>query len=276
MKIRCNMWGRLPWCYANFGITSWVPMMLCQLISIVMEWYTVICSHSGSCSCSRLCKWLQEWLSEQLQAQIQLLLPCCWHDILPSDVGSWACSHLHKYKQLQERLQEQLQAQLQVAVYDCSNFHDVAMIFYHPMLVVGLVVISMNVICSCSCSCSCSHACSCLYLCKQLQEWLQVQLQVAVYHSITVLVCKRLQAQLQPQLQAQLQSQYWHQMRKPMMLCRHWYNITGGFSTCHTGLNGSTSDWSFRNNSTSEFGTYALHVSLIFTAVLPSIAWLND
>ena len=108
------MWGRLPWCYANFGITSWVPMMLCQLISIVMEWYTAICSHSGSRSCSHLFKWLQEWLSEWLPAQIQLLLPCCWHDILPSNVGSQACSHscshLHKYKWLQEWLQEQLQA----------------------------------------------------------------------------------------------------------------------------------------------------------------------
>ena len=65
--------------------------------------------------------------------------------ILPSNVGNQACSRscscLHKYKQLQEQLQAQLQAQLQVAVYDCSNFHDVAMIFYHPMLVVGLVVI---------------------------------------------------------------------------------------------------------------------------------------
>ena len=142
------MWGRLLWCYANFGITSWVPMMLCQVIGIVMEWYTAICSCACSRSSSHLNKWLQEWLQARLQAWLQLLLPCCWHDILPSDVGSracsWACScscsHLHKYKWLQAWLQAQLQAQLQVAVYDCSHFHDVAMIFCHPMLVVGLLV----------------------------------------------------------------------------------------------------------------------------------------
>ena len=141
LLYRCNMWGRLLWCYANFGITSWLPMMLCQLIGIVMEWYTAICSHACSHSSSCLNKQIQEQLQAQLQAWLQLLLPCCWHDILPSDVGSWACScscsHLHKYKWLQA----QLQAQLQVAVYDCSHFHDVAMIFCHPMLVVGLVVI---------------------------------------------------------------------------------------------------------------------------------------
>ena len=118
---RCNMWGCLPWCYANFGITSWVLIMLCQLISIVMEWYTAICSLACSHSCSHLNKWLQEKLQVWLQAWLQLLLPCCWHDILPSDVGSQACSqacscscsHLHKYKWLQA----QLQAQLQIAVY---------------------------------------------------------------------------------------------------------------------------------------------------------------
>ena len=75
MMSRCNMWGRLPWCYANFGITSWVPMMLCQLISIVMEWYTAICSHACSHSSSHLNKWLQA----RLQARLQLLLLCCYH-----------------------------------------------------------------------------------------------------------------------------------------------------------------------------------------------------
>ena len=125
---------------AKVCITSWVPMIFCHYmlvlwwktswvfpldVSIVMEKYTAICSWACSWGYSHACSHLHtSTVMEQHTAT------CSW-------ACSHSCSHLHKYKWLQEWLQEWLQ----VAVYDCSNFHDVSMIYYHLMLVVRLVVI---------------------------------------------------------------------------------------------------------------------------------------